>query len=225
MKTWFGRTIGALMGMALMTGSAQAIEIINGSFEDGAPAIGTWQVYSPTYNGDWQVVSGNGIEIQTTGVAGGSTPFGDAWVELDSHPAPGSNSVMGQSLTFLGSETGAYEIEYWYRPRTNNGGDDNGIRVSILDDTNAILATQTVSTITSTQSDWEKQTIQFAIGSAGTYQLQVGAYGTENTLGGFVDNFSIAAVPEPSTWIMMILGFGFVAMRLQRKSRTAIATA
>ncbi len=35
----------------------------------------------------------------------------------------------------------------------------------------------------------------------------------------------IAAIPEPSTWVMMLLGFGFVAMRLQRKTRMVIATA
>ncbi len=39
------------------------------------------------------------------------------------------------------------------------------------------------------------------------------------------DNITVMAIPEPSTWIMMILGFGLVALRLQRKSRAAIATA
>ncbi len=49
---------------------------------------------------------------------------------------------------------------------------------------------------------------------------------TPNTIAdNAVFRYALGVVPEPSTWIMMILGFGFVAMRLQRKSRTAIATA
>ncbi len=35
----------------------------------------------------------------------------------------------------------------------------------------------------------------------------------------------VSAVPEPGTWIMMILGFGFVALRLRRKGKARIATA
>ncbi len=34
---------------------------------------------------------------------------------------------------------------------------------------------------------------------------------------------NIAPIPEPSTWIMMILGFGFVAMRLQKRRTVAAA--
>ncbi len=46
-----------------------------------------------------------------------------------------------------------------------------------------------------------------------------------NGEGIFLDQVTTAVIPEPSTWIMMILGFGLVALRLQRKSRSAVATA
>ena len=40
--------------------------------------------------------------------------------------------------------------------------------------------------------------------------------GGNNNVGNLLDNVSVTAVPEPSTWAMMILGFlgvGFVAYR------------
>ena len=41
-----------------------------------------------------------------------------------------------------------------------------------------------------------------------------------------VDNIAIGAVPEPSTWLMMLLGFGAIGGAMRRtRSRTKIALA
>lgn len=44
-----------------------------------------------------------------------------------------------------------------------------------------------------------------------------------------IDNFSVArgvtssVIPEPSTWMLMILGFGLIARQLRRRHQTAVA--
>jgi hypothetical protein len=52
-----------------------------------------------------------------------------------------------------------------------------------------------------------------AAGSNGTYQLQVS-----------LDN-AISAVPEASTWAMMLFGFGFMGFAMRRRSAQALAAA
>jgi hypothetical protein len=40
----------------------------------------------------------------------------------------------------------------------------------------------------------------------------------------WISQVSIAAVPEPSTWMMMLFGFGAIGVSLRRKPRSAVAT-
>jgi len=55
---------------------------------------------------------------------------------------------------------------------------------------------------------------QAAAGSTLTFR----AIGTSDGLGGYVDNISLAVVPEPSAWALMILGFGMVGGALRRSA-------
>src|SRR5260370_11377208 len=52
--------------------------------------------------------------------------------------------------------------------------------------------------------------------------------GPSNQQGNLLDNVVLSAVPEPSTWAMMILGFagiGFMAYRRSRKNTMALTAA
>ena len=42
--------------------------------------------------------------------------------------------------------------------------------------------------------------------------------------GTFIANLNVGSVPEPTTWAMLIVGFGFVGAQARRK-RTGFATA
>nr|WP_314445824.1 FxDxF family PEP-CTERM protein [uncultured Sphingomonas sp.] len=57
--------------------------------------------------------------------------------------------------------------------------------------------------------------------AAGTYTLNIqGRPGTQNgAFGGNVAFQSMAAVPEPGTWAMMLLGFGAVGFSMRRRRR------
>ena len=61
----------------------------------------------------------------------------------------------------------------------------------------------------------------FQVG-AGTFTLNIqGNPGTQNgSLGGTVAFQSMAAVPEPGTWAMMLLGFGAIGFSMRRRRQT-----
>jgi hypothetical protein len=60
---------------------------------------------------------------------------------------------------------------------------------------------------------------------AGTYTLTVqGTRGDSGSFGGNV-SFQAAAVPEPATWGLMLLGFGAIGFQLRRRRRSVLAQA
>lgn len=58
----------------------------------------------------------------------------------------------------------------------------------------------------------------FADLAPGNYSLSI--FGTNNTFGGYIGSYNVAAVPEAETWMMIIVGLGLVAFQLQRKQRS-----
>jgi len=70
-----------------------------------------------------------------------------------------------------------------------------------------------------------------ANGSSGFGALGPGTYSVwlqETSPGGAVPyrlNFAVSQVPEPSTWAMMLLGFGFAGIALRRSKRASLARA
>lgn len=214
----------AMLGLAaaLFTGTAANAAtnyVLNGSFEEDHTVIGSsWRVFNTV--GDWTTLSGAGIEIQGSGVVVNAQD-GNFYVELDSHNGNGgatgvtTNTSMGQMLSLT---QGSYQLSFWYRPRTSTVG-DNGILASIngFD----LLA----DGVKSGGSDWNQYLLDFSVGSDGDYLLSFGANGQANTLGGFMDNVSVSAIPEPGTWLMMVMGFGLVGVSMRRRKGLSVKLA
>jgi hypothetical protein len=55
---------------------------------------------------------------------------------------------------------------------------------------------------------------------AGQYTLHI--TGTRGTTSAFTGAIAFGAVPEPSTWAMMLLGFGAVGFAMRRRRRPAL---
>jgi len=207
--------------------------ITNGSFEqttfaDSATSVGSvfgtdlqayenktraWDVF---YNlPGWKTTYGNGIELQKNVVT--QSQDGSHHVELDSHPRGASNAVMTQTLKSLiiGAD---YQLDFFYKPRTNSIN-DNGINVfwydSALDfnfDMDTVLVSDSTRGLT---PNWTQQTVSFTAQSQ-SMNLSFASFGTQNTLGGLIDNVSlkqVAAVPEPSTFIIFLSAITLLIVR------------
>ncbi|MDB5714333.1 MAG: hypothetical protein JWO15_1730 [Sphingomonadales bacterium] len=72
---------------------------------------------------------------------------------------------------------------------------------------------------------FQKHTVYFT-GTGSPLNLQFSLFGSSsNSADGLLDNVSITAVPEASTWAMFILGFGALGVSLRRRKQQATVIA
>lgn len=198
-----------LMGSGLVAVAAVALTPARAStsffndWESTDFGSGAGFVILPSYEG-WTTSAGPGIEVQYNNVAG--VPFsGENLVELDSS----GNSEMSRAIT-----SGSYSLTFYYSPRPGVPAASNGIDV--------LLNGVSIFNVTGAgggQTGWVQQTVNFATGSGGT--LSFAALGTNDSLGGYIEDVQLTAVPEPATWAMMLGGFGLAGTALRRRSRLA----
>jgi len=217
-----GSLLAAFVGMTLP--AAGATLLINGSFEDGVPGNtrGTtnnalfdrmptrganWDTWA-SLDG-WTLSSGSGIGVETNR----TRPFIDAedgnyYVALDRI----GNSTIVQNVA-LG--VGRYTLSVWYSPQTN-AANTSGVTYGI---TGLGGATATVGTNGATRGQWTQLVLDLMVTVAGTYQVYLGATGTSNNRGAFVDNITLAPVPVPAAGLVLLGGLGALAgvRRRQRK--------
>ncbi|MEM9838039.1 MAG: hypothetical protein AAF830_02685 [Pseudomonadota bacterium] len=210
------------------TGTSQAATVFTEDFE-GPQFLTQWSVFDTW--GSFMTVSGAGIEVQTSGTVT-SAFSGNNYVELDSdfqvsaNVGQGSNSAMAAFLPFTPGQM--YRLSFLYRPRTNNVN-DNGIRVdlgTLIDGgqgARSFSVSQMVGQadgVVSNQNFWNEIVMTFTAG-AGDNALMFSAFGTENELGGFLDDIrveSISSVPVPAAGVFLASG---LLMLAGRKRRTA----
>ncbi len=189
--------------MLLAAGPATAATLVSfANFDDidlgGSPA------YTIIGSADGWTSATNGIEIQANNVAGNAHSQPNL-VELDT-------TVNSSMYYTLGA--GHYSVSYYYSPRPNQAADTNGITLAIgstaLDSVTGAGAGDTV---------WQLRTVDFVTtGGALTFS----AIGNSDGVGGYLDDITISAVPEPATWGLMIAGFGMVGFAARRR-RTVVA--
>lgn len=201
--------------------SALGVNLLtNGGFEDmtGIDPLGNpdWGVYQNIPG--WESFDGTGIEIQR-GNIGGSTAYGGSLnkVELDSDPSrggeagQGTNSSMEQSVAL---SAGTYKFSFMYRGRTNNSG-TNGI--------DFLLSNTTVGpdSVTGVANDgWTLVERMFTLVTDASVTVEFWATGTEDRLGGYIDDVRLTAVPLPPAMALFgaaLAGLGFLGRR-RRKS-------
>lgn len=189
---------------------ANANLLTNGDFEANVGLSGTnWGIYQ-SIDG-WNKFDGPGIEVQRNTVIAAQS--GNQYVELDSH----YNSSMYQEIGGL-TVGGAYELSFWYHARTNNGYNDNGINVYWGDYLPGDVAVSIDGLRQVNTPGWIEQTVKL-VASAETMFLMFAATGYSNSLGGFVDNVSLTAVPEPGT--LALFGLGLMGLVLARRQQKA----
>ncbi|MGB7260634.1 MAG: hypothetical protein WBC68_01085 [Albidovulum sp.] len=220
--------VKAVLAAAVVAGglatSAQASIVQNGSFETGVTGniagLNNGAMFSdlnttgPSWDrwrhiDGWSTVVGAGIEIQSNRTLSTiDAHSGNHYVELDSN----NNSHMAQDV-FL--SVGSYVLSFWYSPRTNDPA-TNGIEYAL-----GMLAGGKVKNgvpVGATVGNWVEITNTFMVHQAGTYNLKFAAVGTNDTLGGLLDDIAIAPVPLPAAGfgLMAALG-GLAALRRRRR--------
>jgi hypothetical protein len=199
-----------LLSVTLVVASAltDASLITNGSFEqtaftDNSTSVGSvfntdlltyenknraWDVFD--HLPGWETSYGNGIELQKNIVT--LSQNGSHHVELDSHPRGSSNSAMTQTLNSL-TVGDDYLLQFYYKPRTHREN-DNGINVfwydSAVDFSAGMEAVLIADSTRRTTPNWALQSVSFTA-QAQSMNLSFAAFGTQNSLGGLVDNVSL----------------------------------
>lgn len=175
------------------------------NFDTVAVTPGSYVIVSSAEG--WNASAGDGIEIQNHAAG---DPFSESnLVELDSN----NNSAMTRLI-----DAGRYTLSFYYSARPNIAAASNGIDVLVNG-----VSIFNVTGDGGGATNWLPQSVNFTA-RAGS-ELSFAAIGTSDSLGGYLDNIGLAAVPEAATWAMMIGGFGFIGAAARRRRNVRVTYA
>lgn len=207
------RTLAPLVCLALATGTiAQADSIVtNGSFEVTPVSVSTtWDIFDSIAG--WKLVRGPKIEVQRN-VRGWQSADGDQYLELDGDiDGPGgtlgyedASSAIYQDLVTEPGQT--YLLTFAFSPRP--GVADNALEIR-WDGT--LLGTLRADGSGLSTTNWAYFTYEVSTASAAT-RLEFGDVSASDSLGTFLDDVTVSAVPEPTSLMLLIGGVMFALRR------------
>jgi len=211
--------LAGLIGLAFTTSVHAAPIVSNGSFENG---LNGW---STAGSG---TTPGIGITVITTGGTN-STGYGDNVPnKAGTHAAffvdDNASEILWQFVSLAGGTTYTFKYSLF----ATASGAANSFGFSLYDSVDNKNLVNNSSRTDVPVGVWTDYSYTFTAGSGDSnyflnFFFQSGAYPAKDVL---LDAVSITAVPEPSTWAMMILGFagiGFMAYR--RRNQAALPSA
>lgn len=199
---------GAVASTVALAAPAQAAVVFTTTWEadqvPGGPTPGTFIIYNnpPTATvAGWTVDTQ--LELQNNVAGAPAATGGQVFAELDAD----FNSSIYRTIA-----PGTYTLSYLYSPRPGVAFDSNNINVT-LDGANISM----ISGLGGGQTAWSMiNSPRFTVTGAGV--LRISAGGTSDSLGGYIDNITLTAVPEPTTWALFILGFGAIGATMRRRT-------
>jgi hypothetical protein len=202
------RTLCALLVSGALSAPASAA-VINIGFEQG---LNGW-------------TPGGTVAVDSTGPYSGTF---SALVTAETDWKNSPPSSLSQVFNLNSGETITFYAQFTSVRQNANGTDTANVSIDVAGQYANVLASWVVPAGNGTAvGPW--QTIVFTAPAAGSYEFraQVDNVGNSSGLSTLrIDSVApiASAVPEPSTWAMMILGFaalGFVAYRRSRKTVAA----
>jgi choice-of-anchor C domain-containing protein len=191
----------------------QAATIVNGGFENGTNPGGSFIT----------VPGGNTTAITGWKVGGASVDYiGGYWQPQEGSRSvdlagSGIGSIAQDILTAAGQR---YRVTFWVARNPDSGIDPRTGFVDVGGTATQYSFTNAPSTRANMK--WQQKTYEFiAAGASTTLRFSADPATSQQFFGLALDNVSIAAVPEPATWAMMIMGFGLIGGALRsRKAAT-----
>lgn len=212
--------------LALAPVAAEATVLLDGSFEVKA-ANGLSPGGAPITTFCYDV--GNPLRCMGGAWIGGGIirDGAAAWGNISS-PAGGfyafvqASSTVSQTFTATRNEKATFSWIDRNRASTNAAlAQPKTYEVTIGDGTSV----SSIGTFTSVLGTWtQRESTEFRMSSGVAYTLSFKGIAPTGDRTAFIDNVSLAtvAVPEPSTWMMLISGFAFVGA-VARQKRVAVA--
>ncbi len=206
---------GLLAGLSAPAFAATNL-IVNGGFEaNQGITTGYYNVGAPGA-GDHAIPTGFGWSVPTNNVdiisysSYGPAPVNGGNYGLDL-VGYGSTGEISQSFSTVAGKTYNVSLAYAANPGFN------GAQADVLVNGGGI------GSVTGTAGVWQTFTSSF-VGTGGVVTFAINETLGGNSGGVFLDNVSVTAVPEASTWAMMLAGFaglGFVGYRRQKAAIAA----
>jgi len=204
---------GAVALSLIWSQASQAAVVFSDNFNST-----TAQQLNQTVFTNWTVTSG-AVDVIGDGGSYALLPFGNGnYVDLN-----GSIGQPGQLTTKMTFGAGTYVVSFDLAG--SQGGDGFVDPISKTTQVAFSIGGATQSLTLNPLSPLTTYSFTFTTSAPGKLSF-TDLSGGNNNVGNLLDNVSVSAVPEPSTWAMMVLGFlgvGFLAYR--RKSGTALRLA
>ena len=162
------------------------------SNSDEASTSDMWWVFQSIPG--WVSDVGAGVEVKRGIIEGSGPNSGDQRVELDSDSERGglgdvtTNSCIYQDLPT--DRHHLYELSFWYRPRTESPGDNT---IEVYWD-GALVETADAS---DPDAGWREIVVSGLEATASWTELRFCASGTENELGGEIDDVFVDEIHKP----------------------------
>lgn len=212
MNSW-SKLVLAGIGLAVATPSYAANILTNGGFED--PVISTNPGYE-TYSAGSSAITGWLVEAGNVDIVnhyqGAVAAEGNQFLDL---VGTVNGSISNTFATTLGQ---VYKLTFQYAHNifsTSTASAVFDVNVTGLNGTVMHSGGASASDL-----GWQTYTGYFTAGSGSTSKLTLTNTVGANQGGLFADDFQVTAVPEPATWVSLILGFGLLGGALRRRKQT-----
>lgn len=217
------RILIAIAAVGLAAAPASAVSIVNGSFELGTDpgASFTTEFAGSTDITGWTVGGFNGVDY-----IGGYWMASEGVRSIDLSGLGTGGSVSQQLATIVGN---SYTVTFDLSGNPDAGVDTKFSVISISGSAPEIQTYDVLATNSRTNMNWESRSYTFtafsALSTLTFASAEPSPFGPALDNVGIIDNGggSGVTVPEPATWAMLVLGFGFVGASVRRRRMRRVA--
>ena len=227
------RILTALAAAAVMAMPASAVTIFSQNYDSAPRANNTTNVPGFTVTGGVDIISNGTAGVLCAGAAGRC---------LDLVGSPNVGSITSTPINFNAGRLITVSFHLSGNPRAGTPADIFNFALGFTDPENIAVFTlisgfqgsygstgpgiSTMGTYTESlvrNRPFVSYALSFVPTSAGSLLLTFGGAGPNDSAGPIIDNILVdSAVPEPSTWLMLIAGFGMVGLAARRR-RSSVA--